>query len=205
MTTVTILDYGMGNLHSVLRKFKGIGAEPIVSSSPADVAAAAKLVLPGVGHFGEAMRRLEESGLRASLEEAVMVRRVPIFGICLGMQLFATQSEEGDSKGLGWMDAVVVRLRVSDTVRFKVPHMGWNTMNVKKTSELTRGLPREPEFYFAHAYHLHCRDSSDVLGETTYDSVFPSAVQRNNIYGVQFHPEKSHDTGESMLRNFLTL
>jgi len=205
MSNVTIVDYGMGNLHSVLKKFRRIGATPLVSSSPGDVATAAKLILPGVGHFGEAMRRLEGSGLRASLEEAVMVRRVPILGICLGMQLFATRSEEGASKGLGWIDADVVRFRVSDTIRFKVPHMGWNTMDMKKTSELTQGLPPEPEFYFAHAYHLACRDHSDVLGETAYDCVFPSAIQRNNIYGVQFHPEKSHEIGESMLRNFVAL
>ena len=205
MKTVSIVDYGMGNLHSVLKKFRRIGAEPIVSSHPADIAAAEKLVLPGVGHFGMAMRNLEQSGLRTALEEAVMRRGVPILGICLGMQLFASHSEEGDSVGLRWLDAEVVRFRVSDTVRFKVPQMGWNSMEIKKDGRLTRGLPLEPEFYFAHAYHLLCRNPSDVLGETIYDYSFPSAVERNNIFGVQFHPEKSHDVGEAMLLNFVAL
>ena len=205
MSVVTIVDYGMGNLHSVVKKFRRIGAEPVVSSNPAEIASAEKLVLPGVGHFGKAMRNLEDSGVKASLEEAVIGRGVPILGICLGMELFARHSEEGDSKGLGWLDADVSRFKVSDTVRFKVPQMGWNSMDVKKDSELTRGLPLKPEFYFAHAYHLVCRDPADVLGETTYDYPFPSAVERQKIFGVQFHPEKSHDVGEAMLRNFLEL
>lgn len=205
MKTVSIVDYGMGNLHSILKKFRRVGTEPIVSSHPADIAGADKLVLPGVGHFGAAMRNLEESGLKAALEDAVMRRGVPILGICLGMQLFAARSEEGDSAGLRWLDAEVVRFRVSDTVRFKVPQMGWNSVEIKKGSPLTRGLPLEPEFYFAHAYHLQCRDPSDVLGETIYDYSFPSAVERNNIFGVQFHPEKSHDVGEALLLNFVAL
>jgi glutamine amidotransferase len=205
MSTVTIVDYGMGNLHSVLKKFRRIGCEPRVSSGPSDIASADKLVLPGVGHFGKAMQNLEQSGLRVSLDEAVVGRGVPILGICLGMQLFAKKSEEGDSEGLGWLDADVVRFRVRDTLRLKVPQMGWNNMEVRKESGLTRGLPQEPEFYFAHSYHLVCRDPSDVLGETIYDYRFPSAVERKNIYGVQFHPEKSHDVGETMLHNFLSL
>lgn len=205
MKKVTVVDYGMGNLHSILKKFSRIGAQPVVSSSPGDIRTADRLVLPGVGHFGEAMRNLAESGLRASLEEAVMVRGVPILGICLGMQLFASRSEEGDSKGLGWLQAEATRFRVSDPVHFKVPQMGWNSVTIRKDSALTRGLPEEPEFYFAHAYHLVCRDASDVLGETNYAYSFPSAVQRKNVYGVQFHPEKSHDVGEAMLRNFVSL
>lgn len=195
----------MGNLHSVLKKFRRIGAEAVVASDPNTVGTADRLVLPGVGHFGEAMRRLEESGLRASLEEAVMGRGIPILGICLGMQLLAKQSEEGNSKGLGWLDADAVRFKVSDSLRFKIPQMGWNSIRMRKDSPLTLGLPPEPEFYFAHAYHLVCRDPSDIVGETAYDYIFPSAIQRKNVYGVQFHPEKSHDTGEAMLRNFVNL
>jgi len=202
MSTIAIVDYGMGNLHSVLKKFRRIGAEPTVVSRPAEVVAASRLVLPGVGHFGQAMRNLESAGLKAALDDAVLVRNVPILGICLGMQLLARRSEEGDSAGLGWLDADVVRFKVSDTVRYKVPQMGWNTVAFRKQSELTRGLPDQPEFYFAHAYHLVCRDPSDVVGETEYSGVFPSVVRRKNIFGVQFHPEKSHDVGEAMLRSF---
>lgn len=205
MRTVTIVDYGMGNLHSILKRFVRIGAKPVVSSRPADIAAAERLVLPGVGHFGMAMQNLEASGLKIALEEAVIRRGVPILGICLGMQLFATHSEEGDAEGLRWLDADVVRFKVSDTVRFKVPQMGWNSMDVKRDSKLTHGLPLGPEFYFAHAYHLVCRNALDILGETIYDYPFPSAVQKMNVYGVQFHPEKSHDAGEAMLQNFASL
>jgi glutamine amidotransferase len=205
MSAIAIVDYGMGNMHSVLKKLRRIGGQPRVVSTPAEVAAATRLVLPGVGHFGEAMRNLETSGLRASLDEAVLSRGVPVLGICLGMQLFARRSEEGDSIGLGWIDADAVRFKGVDTARYKVPQMGWNTVAFLRASELTRDLPASPEFYFAHAYHLACRDPGDVVGETEYSYVFPSVVQRKNIFGVQFHPEKSHDLGETMLRNFAAL
>jgi len=195
----------MGNLHSVLRKFKRIGAAPVVISDPGEVVRADKLVLPGVGHFRAAMQNLEESGLRGPLVEAVMERGVPILGICLGMQLFATHSEEGDAAGLGWIDASVVRFAVSDPLRFKVPQIGWNSMEAKKNSELTKGLLAEAEYYFIHAYHMVCNDQSDILGETNYAYPFTSAIERENIFGVQFHPEKSHDAGEAMLKNFVSL
>jgi glutamine amidotransferase len=152
-----------------------------------------------------AMRRLEESGLRAALEAAVRGRGVPVLGICLGMQLLARHSEEGDARGLGWLDADVVRFRVGDTLRFKVPHMGWNGMRALRAHRLTDGLPPDPEFYFVHSYHLVCRDPGDVLGETTYDSPFPSAVARDNVLGVQFHPEKSHGAGRALLAGFLAV
>jgi len=205
MGPIAVVDYGMGNLHSVLKKFRRIGADPTVVSTPAQIAAAGRLVLPGVGHFGQAMKNLETLGLRAALDEAVQTRGVPILGICLGMQLLAMRSEEGDSTGLGWLDADVVRFRVGDAVRFKVPQMGWNTVAFRRDVALNRDVPEQPEVYFAHAYHLVCRDAADVVGETEYSYAFPSVVQRQNIFGVQFHPEKSHDVGETMLRNFAAL
>jgi imidazole glycerol-phosphate synthase subunit HisH len=205
MNGVTIVDYGMGNLHSALKRFRRIGADPHVTADPAEVAAARKLVLPGVGHFGRAMHNLETSGLKEALHAAVRERGVPLLGICLGMQLLADHSDEGDARGLGFLAADVVRFRVSDPLRYKVPQIGWNTMAVTKDTPLTRGLPEAPEFYFVHAFHLVCRDASDVLGETVYDYAFPSAVARGNVYGVQFHPEKSHDDGETLLRNFVAL
>jgi glutamine amidotransferase len=203
MSGIVVVDYGMGNLHSVQRKLQAVGATPVVTSDPALVASADKLVLPGVGHFGKAMRTLAGSRLQEALDEAVLKRGVPILGICLGMQLLARHSEEGDADGFGWLDADVIRFRVSDTLRFKVPHMGWNRMRVVHDSALTRTVGPDPEFYFVHAYHLQCRDPADVVGETVYDYPFPSAVARGNVYGVQFHPEKSHGTGRAILQGFL--
>lgn len=205
MSAVVVVDCGMGNLRSVERRLRAAGATPRVTSDPEVVAAAAKLVLPGVGHFARAMRSLEDSGLRAALDTAVLGRGVPILGICLGMQLLARCSEEGDVEGLGWLDADVVRFRVSDTLRFKVPHTGWNGVSVRRDSALTRGMPDDAEFYFVHAYHLVCRDPDDVVGETEYERAFPSAVARGNVHGVQFHPEKSHGAGRALLERFLAI
>jgi imidazole glycerol-phosphate synthase subunit HisH len=200
---VAIVDYGMGNLHSVKRKLDRIGVHAQLTSDPGDVLRADKLLLPGVGHFGKAMEHLGSLGLIPALHEAVMVRKIPILGICLGMQLFARHSQEGDSEGLGWIDADVTRFAVDDTLRFKVPQMGWNGVRVTRTSPLLEGVTEATEFYFVHAYHMVCRDSADVLCETDYGYSFTSVVQRENVYGVQFHPEKSHDAGEVLLRNFL--
>jgi glutamine amidotransferase len=202
-TRVAIVDYGMGNLHSVKRKLDRIGVHAQVTSEPNDVLRAEKLLLPGVGHFGKAMEHLGTLGLVGALHEAVVVRQTPILGICLGMQLFARHSQEGDSEGLGWIDADVTRFAVDDTLRFKVPQMGWNGVRVTRTSPLLEGVTEATEFYFVHAYHMVCRDSADVLCQTDYGYSFTSVVQRENVYGVQFHPEKSHDAGEVLLRNFL--
>jgi imidazole glycerol-phosphate synthase subunit HisH len=205
MPGVAIVDYGMGNLHSVKRRLERIGVEARLTSDPEVVLTAEKLLLPGVGHFGKAMEHLHDLGLVSSLSEAVLNRRTPILGICLGMQLFAGHSQEGDVEGLGWIDADVVRFDVPDTRRFKVPHMGWNGVRVARSNPLVNGASERSEFYFVHAYHVVCRDGSDVLCETEYGYPFTSAVQRENIYGVQFHPEKSQDAGEDLLRTFLSL
>jgi glutamine amidotransferase len=201
---IAIVDYGMGNLHSVQRKFSRIGAQATVTSDPNVVRRAEKVVLPGVGHFLRAMENLRQLRLLEALNDA-RTRRIPVLGICLGMQLMAHRSEEGDSAGLGWVDANVVRFKVGDTVRFKVPHMGWNEIVQKKKSALFRNIPDRAEFYFVHAYHLVANHDTIVLSETEYDYSFPSAVESANVFGVQFHPEKSHDIGESLLRNFMDL
>lgn len=200
---VTVVDYGMGNLHSVRRKLERIGARVTVSSDPGAVASAEKLVLPGVGHFARAMQNLADTGLRPALDEAALTRRAPILGICLGMQLFAQRSEEGDVAGLGWIDADVVRFRPEDPVRQKVPHMGWNQVVPQRACALLEGIGDQAEFYFVHSYHFVCRDPRDVIGQTEYVYPFASAVLRDNVMGVQFHPEKSHAAGERLLRNFL--
>jgi len=202
---VAIVDYGMGNLHSVRRKLDRIGVHAQLTSDPDELLRADKLLLPGVGHFGKAMEHLESLGLVPALNEAVVVRKTPILGICLGMQLFARRSEEGGSEGLGWIDADVVRFGIDDTRRLKVPQMGWNGVRIARSSPMLEGVTEQTEFYFVHAYHMVCRDSEDVLCDTDYGYAFTSVVQRENLYGVQFHPEKSHDAGEALLRNFLSL
>jgi len=202
---IAIVDYGMGNLHSVKKKFDRIGASTVVTSDPGDLARADKLVLPGVGHFGKAMENLAERTLIDAMNEAVRVNRTPILGICLGMQLFAKQSEEGNARGLGWIDADVVRFRVDDTLRFKVPHMGWNGASAVRPSPLLEGMTPRTEFYFVHSYHVVCHDPADVLCDTDYAYRFTSMIQRENVFGVQFHPEKSHDAGEALLKNFVYL
>lgn len=205
MPTITIADYGMSNLHSVERKLRRMGAQAVVTSRPEDILTAEKLVLPGVGHFKTAMDNLNRDGLAEALHEAVIKKGTPILGICLGMQLFAKRSEEGDSPGLGWIDADVVRFKVQDTVRHKVPHMGWNAAEIVRDGRLMKRSNEAEEFYFVHSYHLVCRDPQDVFCETEYAYLFTSGIARDNIYGVQFHPEKSHDVGEKLLRNFVEL
>ena len=201
---VAIVDYGMGNLHSVRRKLDRIGVHAQITSEADEVMRADKLLLPGVGHFGKAMEHLATLGLVPALHEAVVAKKTPILGICLGMQLFARGSEEGGAEGLGWIDADVVRFGVEDTLRYKVPHMGWNGVRVTRSSPLLDGVTDQTEFYFVHAYHLVCRDAEVALCDTDYEYPFTSVVQRENVYGVQFHPEKSHDAGEALLRSFLS-
>lgn len=205
VTKVAVVDYGTGNLNSVRKAFELIGITTLVSSSAADLKRADKIVLPGVGHFGRAMDDLERSGLRTALEEFVLVKGKPVLGICLGMELMAKSSEEGSARGLGWLDAEVTRFNFADRGRYKSPHMGWNGVTIKKDSALMRGIEQQTEFYFAHSYFLTSTSSADVLCETEYESKFVSGVERNNIFGVQFHPEKSHDAGRRVLLNFVEM
>jgi len=200
---VLIVDYGMGNIHSVRRRMDQAGAQCSVSSSPEVVLQAEKLILPGVGHFGRAMQNLQDSGLVDALNEAVLHRKTPVLGICLGMQLMAGHSEEGDADGLGWFDGTVTRFRVEDRLRYKVPHMGWNQARQMKQSPLLKGIPDNSEFYFVHSYHFLANEAADVLTETDYSYLFASAIEKDNIFGVQFHPEKSHDAGTLLLKNFI--
>ena len=202
---ILILDYGTGNLNSVKRTLDRIGAASFASSSPQDVERADKVIMPGVGHFGRAMSNLSQLGLLDALNETVLVKRMPVLGICLGMELMAKRSEEGDAVGLGWLDAETVRFDIPAGSGFKVPHMGWNQIATKKPSKLMNGIDASAEFYFAHSYHLRLKDDADLLCETEYGISFPSAVERENIFGVQYHPEKSHDAGAALLKNFVEL
>ena len=202
---IAIINYGMGNLSSVKRKMDRIGVESIITSSREEISGSDKIVLPGVGHFAKAVSEIKKRGLWQFLSDQVLVEKKLILGICLGMQLMAKSSEEGNEEGFGWFDARVIRLNVSDKIRFKIPHMGWNTLNYFKDSPLFKQLSPDSEFYFVHSYHVQCYNSVDILAETIYEYPFTSAVQKGNISGVQFHPEKSHDVGEQLLRNFVNL
>jgi glutamine amidotransferase len=205
MQNLIIIDYGMGNLNSVKRKLKRLGLEAPISSDPKLIAAAEKLVLPGVGHFQQAVENIKQLGLWDVLNESVLIKKKPILGICLGMQLMASRSEEGNASGLGWFDADVVKFDVNDNLKYKVPHTGWNQIIKAKESRLMQDVPDLSEFYFVHAYHFRCNSNSDILNVTEYEYRFTSAVEKENIFGVQYHPEKSHDIGEQLLKNFINL
>jgi glutamine amidotransferase len=202
---IVIIDYGMGNLRSVFNKFRRMGYISEISSDPDVIKKADKLILPGVGHFAKGMRNLEEKGLIDVLNDKVLHEKIPIFGICLGMQLFSEYSEEGDCQGLGWIKARTVRFRINDKIKYKIPHIGWNTVKIVNNAGIDDFLTDDDFFYFVHSYHVKCADISDVWMTSWYEHEFISAIKKNNIFGTQFHPEKSHDTGMKLLKNFIEL
>ena len=202
---VVIVDYGTGNLNSVKRSMDRMRVNSVVSSDYRDIIDSDKIILPGVGHFGRAMSNLRELNLLETLNDAVLVKQKPILGICLGMELMAKSSEEGDADGLGWFDAENIAFNVSDKNLYKVPHMGWNKISIKKNSPLMKNIGELAEFYFVHSYHLKLSDRTEILNETEYEVTFPSAIEKGNIFGVQYHPEKSHDAGAQLLKNFIEL
>ena len=201
---VVVVDFGMGNLSSVQKQLRKVSDSVEVTSDPRLIASADKLVLPGVGHFSLAVRNIAAMGLLEPLREAVEIKKTPILGICLGLQLMARASEEGGASGFGWIDAEVVRFQVDDDRRFKVPHMGWNQVRRASVSRLMEGIADTDEFYFTHSYHLKVAAAGITVGETTFADTFPSAIEAENVFGVQFHPEKSRQAGIRVLRNFLS-
>lgn len=205
MIKIVIIDYGMGNLNSVRIKLKRLDLNPIVTSDLAEIGDADKLILPGVGHFQTAVKNIKKLNLWDQINEVVLIKKKPILGICLGMQLMAKKSEEGNCSGLGWFDSEVVRFSVNDGLKYKIPHIGWNQIKILKKSDLMKNIPEFSEFYFVHSYHIQCFNGSDKLSETGYENIFTSAIEKDNIFGVQFHPEKSHDIGEKLLKNFIDL
>lgn len=202
---VAIIDYQMGNVFSVEKLVKRLGYEVSVTSDKNMILNSDKLIMPGVGHFGKAMNILNSTGIIDSLNEAVLIKKTPILGICLGMQLLVNRSEEGDSSGLGWIDGEIVKFRVKDNIKFKVPHTGWNNALVRKESKLMNNINSDAEFYFVHSYHFTNGRKEDILAETNYEETFASAIEKDNIFGVQFHPEKSHDSGAQLIKNFIDL
>jgi imidazole glycerol-phosphate synthase subunit HisH len=201
---IAIVDYGMGNLGSIANMLRFIGAPSIITSRPDEILGADRLILPGVGHFAAGMRALEERGLVPVLQEKVIGRGAPVLGICLGMQLLTRESEEGHVPGLGWIDGRTVRFRFGGgDARTRVPHMGWNAVRVLRGSALfPEGPATEARFYFVHSYYVECREPGAVLATTRYGEDFVSAVEKGNVMGAQFHPEKSHRFGMALLRGF---
>lgn len=203
---IVVVNYGMGNLNSIANMLKKIGYYATISSGTWDIEKAGKLILPGVGSFDAGMKNLHNLGVRSALEKRVIKDKTPVLGICLGMQLFTTGSEEGSREGLGWIDAETIRFKFGTNEKnLKIPHMGWNSVILKRQSPLFQGMYPDPRFYFVHSYHVVCNQEGDVLTSTPFGYDFISSVQHENIFGVQFHPEKSHKFGMRLLKNFIEL
>ena len=198
---VTIIDYGLGNLASIKNMLKKIGVSSVISSSKDEIANAEKLILPGVGHFAKGMENLYKSGLVPVMNELVLEKKKPILGICLGMQLMTSFSEEGNVQGLGWINANTIKFNLSNPA-YKIPHMGWSNVNFNFEDPLSESLQNLARFYFVHSYHVKCENDINILATTNYENTFHSAIIKDNIRGVQFHPEKSHKFGMQLLKNF---
>ena len=203
---IVIVDYGMGNLHSVYYKVKKLYPDVIISSIRDDFDNAAKIILPGVGHFAAGMKNIQEKNLIDVLNHKVLADKIPVLGICLGMQLLTEFSEEGNVKGLGWIAAKTKQFEKEKLKGLKIPHMGWNTVNAENNNKnILQGLNFDDMFYFVHSFFVECDEKSDVLCSSEYGISFHSGISKDNIFGFQFHPEKSHDSGLTLLKNFINL
>jgi len=202
---IAIIDYGLGNIRAFVHVYNQLNIPITIATECDGLKKASKLILPGVGAFDNAMERLNKSGMRQILDELVLGRNVPLLGICVGMQMLARSSEEGHLPGLGWMDAVVKKMTPLNFHDTHLPHMGWNDVQPVIKNSLFYDFGRVSRFYFLHSYYFHCNKNEDVLALTDYGGMFTSAVHSGNIYGVQFHPEKSHTCGIRLLQNFAEL
>ena len=200
---IVIVDYGVGNLGSIKNMFKKAGFKAEPSSDPAVIRDAEKLILPGVGAFDAAMKKFRETGLVPVVGELVLEKKVPVLGLCVGLQLMTLGSEEGTEAGLGWFDAETIRFKFdAERANLKIPHMGWNEIHVRRQHPLVDGLPADSRFYFVNSYHVVAKDETAVLAETEYGVTIHSILGKGNIVGAQFHPEKSHKFGLQLLKNF---
>lgn len=203
---ITIVDYGVGNVQALANIYKRLEVPCLLAKTAAELAGASHIILPGVGAFDWAMRRLRASGMCETLDDLVQVQGKPVLGICVGMQMMAKGSDEGQLPGLGWFDARVRRFdEAKIQSRTHLPHMGWNDVESVRTDGLLKDLGNGARFYFLHSYYFAPNDTSDVLATSIYGERFASAVQRGTIYGAQFHPEKSHGWGIQLLKNFAGL
>lgn len=198
---ITIIDYGLGNIQAIANIYRHLDIPFCIASSSGELARAEKIILPGVGAFDWAMTRLNESGMRYTLDDLVAGKRKPVLGICVGMQMMAKRSDEGILPGLGWINAEVRKFDAKAR-KIQLPHMGWNDVTPRNTGCLFRGLYSAARFYFLHSYYFVAALENDVLAVTDYNGPFASSVRSGNIFGVQFHPEKSHKWGIQLLKNF---
>lgn len=202
---ISVIDYGLGNIQAFINAYERLGIPINIAKHPDDLVATTKIILPGVGSFDNAMHQFNSSGLRSLVEQLVLEKGVPILGVCIGMQMLAISSEEGKLPGLGWVDGKVNKFDLSKKGSPKIlPHMGWNKVvsDSYNDNDLFYDLGSEKRFYFLHSYCFEPYQKSNIIGETNYGVNFVSAIKSNNIFGVQFHPEKSHYCGEQLLKNF---
>lgn len=199
---ITIVDYGMGNLGSIFNMFKKIGVQSKITSDKNEIEKATKVLLPGVGSFDAAMSKIKELDFQSLLNYKALEEKIPILGICLGMQLLTNSSEEGTLPGLGWIPAETLKFKLDANQNLKIPHMGWNMVQKNRASKLIDNFEEEARFYFVHSYYVKCQNDANSILKTNYGLTFDSAIQKDNIYGAQFHPEKSHKFGMTLLKNF---
>ena len=203
---ITLIDYGVGNIFAFQNVYKRLNIPTKIAKRKEDLANAKKLILPGVGSFDYAMAQLNASGMREKLDELVLEKKVPVIGICVGMQIMGNRSDEGKLEGLKWIDSEILKFDENlIQQRTKLPHMGWNDVAPINNHPLFIGLEKEAIFYFLHSFYFKCKNETESIAVSNYGIFFSSAVHRENIYGIQFHPEKSHQYGEKLLHNFANL
>lgn len=203
---IAIIDYGLGNIKAFANIYASLNIPFCIVKNSHELKKAKKIILPGVGSFDYAMRSLEESGMKEVLVDMVQGEHIPVMGICVGMQMMASSSQEGNRQGLGWIEGEVEKFDLSELKEtFCIPHMGWNNINPLDGNGLMKGLDSHSEFYFLHSYYFKCEHKGSILATTDYGIEFACAIAHENVYGVQFHPEKSHGCGVRILENFARL
>ncbi len=203
---IGLIDYGSGNIHAISNIYHRLNIPYFISKDHKELEKADKLILPGVGDFDETMRLFNKTGLKSIMDDLVINKGKPILGVCVGMQVMGLNSEEGNEPGLGWINGEVKSLAISE-LKFKpkLPHMGWNSIELSQKTELLKNVNLEKGFYFLHSYYFSCNDPNDILTYTEYGIRFASAINHKNIFGCQFHPEKSHQNGIGIFKNFAEL